>query len=122
DPNGALGIPQETVDEPLYDLDAGRAREGLPRMDPVPVLVDLKSGRAHRRPLAAVEHTAVDRTGVGRPSHEAAEGVDLLDEVAVGDASDRRIAGRLPDGVDAPGHDDHVARLAQHPRGRERSL
>jgi hypothetical protein len=51
----------------------------------------------HRRALAAVQHSAVNRRTVGRTRHEPVEHVKLADEVTLADTSDRRVARHLPD-------------------------
>jgi hypothetical protein len=45
------------------------------------------------------EETELDAAGVGDLAHDAAEGVDLADEMALGDAADGGIAGHLRDQV-----------------------
>ena len=56
---------------------------------------------------------------VGGDRHRAAERVDLLDEVPLADAADRRVAGHLAERLDAVRQQQ---RLAAHPRGGERRL
>jgi len=52
------------------------------------------------RPLGAVEHPELNRGPIGGAAHDAAQGVDLADDGALGDAPDGRIAGHLADGVE----------------------
>ena len=65
------------------------------------LLVSLRAGAVHRRPLAPVEHPKGDARLVNHPAHQAVEGVDLSDEVALADAADGRVARQLADGVHA---------------------
>ena len=58
-------------------------------------------GLGARRPdggaLAAVEHAELDAGLVGDEAHEAAEGVDLADDLALADAADGGVAGHAAD-------------------------
>ncbi len=57
--------------------------------------------------------------GVDRPAHRAAQGVDLADDLPLGDAADGRVAAHLADGVAVGGQQ---RRLGPHPRSRQRRL
>ena len=103
-------LPQREVrllfDEPLdFDL--------------IRFLVGLGPRAVHRRAFAAIEHAELNAGGVDRPAHRAAEGVDLADDLPLGDAADRRVAAHLADGV-AIGRQQRGAR--PQPRGRQRRL
>ncbi len=54
---------------------------------------------------AGVEEAELDADGIGRFAHGAAEGVDLADQVTLGDAADGGVAGHLRDEVEVHGHD-----------------
>ena len=56
---------------------------------------------------------------VGDPAHLTAQGVHLLDELALGEAADRGVAGHESNRVQA---DVEQQRLAAHPRRREGRL
>src|SRR5439155_14962667 len=73
-----------------------RAHRGLHRHTAL-LLVALRPQRAHGRPVPRVEHAELDAGLVGVATHLAAQRVDLLHEVALGDAADRWIAGHLRD-------------------------
>jgi len=73
----------------------------------------------HRRPLAAIEQAELDGGGVGQEPHRAAEGVDLADDLPLGHAADRRVAGHLADRV---GVDRQQGRPEAHPRRRQGRL
>src|SRR6185295_12789295 len=47
----------------------------------------------HRRPARSVEDPELDAGGIGEAPHDPAQRVDLPDELALGEASDRRVAG-----------------------------
>ena len=81
--------------------------------------VGLGPRRAHRRPLARIQHPELDPGLVGGERHRAAERVDLLDQVAFADAADRRVAGHLAEGLDAVGQQE---RAAAHAGGGKRGL
>jgi hypothetical protein len=83
----------DTRHHALHDGDHRVSRERGAGVRAVAGLVDLDPGRAHRRALAAVQDPAVDRAGVGGAAHEAAERLDLLDEVPLRYPADARVAG-----------------------------
>src|SRR5690606_17071842 len=117
-----LALALLDLDRADQALDRGDARmveqPGL-RQRAVASLVDLHPRRVDRWPLAEVEHPTMDRAGVRRPAHVAAERMDLVDQVALGHAADARVARGLADRVEPAGHDrDRHA----HPRRRERCL
>ena len=65
-----------------------------PRSDRVPIEqpVGLRAGRAHRGSLARIEDAKLDPGLVGSQRHRTAQGVDFLDQVALADTPDGRIA------------------------------
>ncbi|MCY1349285.1 hypothetical protein D9M69_354670 [compost metagenome] len=65
--------------------------------------VRLGAGGAYGRAFAAVQHTELDAAEVGGGRHGAAQGVDLLDQVALADAADGRVAAHLPEGFHVVG-------------------
>ncbi len=66
--------------------------------------VRLGAGAADGRALLAVEHAELDTGGVGGQPHDAVEGIDLANQVALAEAADRRIAGHDADGRQRLGH------------------
>ena len=93
----------------------------------VRLLVALGPGAVHRRALAAVEQAELDGGGVGDDAHRAAEGVDLADDLPLGDPADRRVAAHLADGVavhrqqgGAPAHPGRRPARPRPRRGRRR--
>ncbi|MNT42096.1 hypothetical protein D3C72_1784960 [compost metagenome] len=81
--------------------------------------VRLGAGGAYGRAFAAVQHTELDAAEVGGGRHGAAQGVDLLDQVALADAADGRVAAHLPEGFHIVGQQQG---LHAHACGRERGL
>ena len=69
----------------------------------VELLVGLGARRVHGRALGAVEHAELDGRCVDDLAHLAAEGVDLADDLPLGDAADGRVAAHLGDGVGVHG-------------------
>ena len=65
--------------------------------------IGLGAGSPHRGALAAVQGAELDAGVIGAARHDAAECVDLADQVALADAADRRVAAHLPERVDAVG-------------------
>jgi hypothetical protein len=52
----------------------------------------LRTGRAHRRPLARIENPELDARFIGGRRHRPAQGVDFLDQMPLADTADRRVA------------------------------
>jgi hypothetical protein len=74
---------------------------------------------AYRRTLAAVEHPKLNARGVGNPTHQAIQCIDLTNEMTLAKTTDRRITGHRADGRKAMGYQ---RRLCAHPRGPARGL
>ncbi len=71
------------------------------RLDPraVDLLVRLRARRPDRRTAAAIEQLELNAGRVDRAAHQAAERVDLADEMPLRRAADRRVARHVRDGV-----------------------
>ena len=67
----------------------------------VKLLIRLGPRRMHGRALRLVQHAELQACDVGDAAHLAAEGVDLADDLPLGDAADRGIAAHRADGVGA---------------------
>src|SRR6185369_757682 len=59
--------------------------------------IALSPRRPNRRPLAAIEHSELDRGEIRCSPHDPAQRIDLANDRAFGDSADRGIAGHLPD-------------------------
>ena len=81
--------------------------------------VGLRPGGAHRRALAAVEDAELDARLVGGQRHGAAQGIDLLHQVALADAADAGVAAHRAQGFDVVRQQQ---RLRAHARGGQRRL
>ena len=66
---------------------------------PVERAIRLRAGAAHRRALAAVQDAELDAGPIDGAAHEAVQRVDLADQVPLGQAADRRVAGHGADRV-----------------------
>ncbi len=70
----------------------GGAHRGL-----VKCTISLGAGGPHRGSLAGIQDAELDPGAIGGPGHEPAQRVDLLDQMALADAADGRVAGHLAD-------------------------
>ena len=70
----------------------GRGQDPAQRRFVVGRLVLLGARAANGRAPTAVEQPELDPAGVGEPAHLPAQGVDLADEMALGQAAYRRVA------------------------------
>ncbi len=81
--------------------------------------VGLRTGGAHRRTLGRIQRTKLDARLVGGQRHRAAQRIDLLDQMPLADAADRRIARHGAQGFDVVRQQQ---RLHAHARSRQRGL
>ena len=85
--------------------------------------VELAVGLGARPPdgraLAAVEHPELNAAGIRDPAHQAVQGVDFADQMALAETADRGIAGHGADGRKTMGHQ---RRLRAHAGSRARGL
>jgi hypothetical protein len=65
----------------------------------IELAVDLGARAAHGGTLGAVQHPKLDAGLVGHAAHDAVQGVDLTDQMALAQAADGRVAGHLADGL-----------------------
>src|SRR6185437_8243192 len=75
------------------------------------LLVTLGARRPDRWPAAGVQKPELDADGIGELTYDAAERIDFADQMALGNAANRRIAGHLRDQVKV--HGDHCGRQTQ---------
>ena len=97
---GAVAIEGQVVDRLLEQREVGMVFEAGADRLLVEQPVGLRARRAHRRALAGIQYAELDAGLVGGERHRAAQRVDFLDEVALADPADRRIARHLPQGFD----------------------
>jgi hypothetical protein len=98
----------------LLDEEVGDAFELLAHLHAVESLVALGAGAPDGGSAGGVEQAELDAAGIGDLAHDAAEGVDLADQMSLGDAADGGIAGHLRDQVEVQGEE---RRAQAHPRG-----
>ena len=96
-PGGSSFLGQKGNDFPLPEPEPFFPFQRRPHPALVGIFVDLGAESPHRRPLARIEPPDLEVSRVGRPPHLAAQGIDLLDQMALGGAADRGIAGHPGD-------------------------
>ncbi len=94
---------QQVVHGLLEQGEIGLVFQGLAHEGLVEGTIGLGAGGAHRRPFAGIEGAELDARMVGGTGHDAAQGVDLLHQVALADAADGGVAAHLPQGLDVMG-------------------
>ena len=100
---GRRRLNQQVFDNFLAEI---HIRVGLDELlDPelIGFLVGLSPRAVHRRALSQVEHPELNSGGIDCSAHQAAECIDLADEMPFGDSADRRIATHLPHRVEIGG-------------------
>src|SRR5262249_365840 len=85
----------------------------------VELAVGLRARAAHRRSLAAIEHTKLDSGSIGDAAHQAVERVDLTHQMTFAETADRWIARHRADAREALRDEGHAGTQA---RGRGRGL
>jgi hypothetical protein len=75
----------------------------------------LGSRAPHGRPLAHIEHTELDTRLVGQKPHQAAERIDISDNLPFSHPAYGRVATHTPDGINI--HREHGGLYAQFPSG-----
>ena len=93
--------------------------QGLADCHTIQLTIGLRPGRSYRRPLTPIENAKLDTGAVGGQRPRTAQRIDLLDQVALADTTDRRIAAHLPQGIDVVGQQQGAR---THPRRGERGL
>ncbi len=83
----------------MLDAEVGLGLENLLHFDAVLLLVTLGAGRPDGGAARGVEQAELDADGVGDLGHDAAESVDLANDVSLGDAADGGVAGHLGDEI-----------------------
>ncbi|MDR9356858.1 hypothetical protein FEO99_05758 [Burkholderia multivorans] len=81
--------------------------------------VRLGACRAYGRAFRRIQDPELDPRFVGGGRHRAAQRIDFLDQMALADAADRRIAAHLPERFDVVGQQQ---RLRAHSGGRQRGF
>jgi len=96
----------------LGKLDAVEPLEQGPHRAAVQCAVALSTRRPDGGTLGTVQHPELDRGAIGRPPHDAAEGVDFANQGALRDPADRRIAGHDTDGIEIRGQQERLGAQA----------
>src|SRR5271154_1999586 len=94
------GSKHNVGDFSLFDEQIRLRFEHFAHFYAVLLLVALCAGRPYGGATRGVEQAELDAYGVGYLAHDAAQGVDFADEMALGDAADGRVAGHLRDEVE----------------------
>ncbi len=98
-------------------MEAGLGFEDLAHFDAVKLLVALGARAPDGGATRGVEEAELDADGVGDFAHDAAERVDLADEVALGYAADGRVAAHLGDEVEVHGDERGLQAHARRGHG-----
>ena len=101
----------------LADVEAGLGFENFAHFDAIELLVALGAGAPDGGAAGGVEQTELDADGIGDLAHDAAQGVDFADQVALGDAADGRIAAHLGDQVHIHGDEGGLEAHARRGHG-----
>src|SRR3974377_137520 len=92
-----VSVEQQILSRSFDDIEPGNLCEQFPGGAPVKFSVGLRSGAAHRCPLAAVEDAELDPGAIDRPAHDAVERVDLAHKMTFAEPPDCWVARHLAD-------------------------
>ena len=98
----------------LVDVEVFGFFQGVLHPDVIPLAVGLHPQTVDRRPLAPVEHPALQKGGVSAQAHQPAQGVHFPHQMPLGGAANRRVAGHVADKVQRQREDGGLG--AQHRR------
>ena len=119
DAGDAAALEDQVVGRLLEKIEVRLALQHRPHRGLVEHAVGLGARGAHRGSLAGIEDAELDPRPVGGPRHQAAERVDLLDQVPLADAADGGVAAHLAQRLDVVGQQQRARADA---RGGERGL
>ena len=119
DPGGTITLEQDVVDRLLEEPEVWLVLQAAADRLPIEGAVGLRAGGANRGPLRGVQGAKLDAGLVRGDGHRAVQRIDFLDQVALADAADRRVAGHLAERLDAMGQQQGPA---AQPRRSERGF
>jgi len=95
----------------LSDSSLGKFQVGLTlqhRSDrsPIESAIALGARRPDRRSLGSIQQSKLNSSPVGRPTHHPSQRVDFADDSALGNPTDRRVAGHLSYGLEVLGQQE----------------
>src|SRR5207247_2670743 len=105
-------------DHSLRELQPRKSLEQRPHGAAVQRAIALGSRRPDGGTLRPIEHAELDRGAIGRPPHDAAEGIDLAHHRALRDPADGGIAGQVTDGVEVGGKEEELRTKPSRHDGR----
>src|SRR5262245_11842351 len=88
----AVGAEDQIVRFGFDHREPGRAPDRLLHGRRIELAIGLRARTAHRRSLATIEHAKLDAATISDAAHQPIERVDLADQVALAEATDRWIA------------------------------
>jgi hypothetical protein len=96
-------LDHQVIDRGLEDRQVGLCFDHAPNGAAIQRTIGLAARRAHSRSLGGIERAPLDAGQVGGVRHGATERVDFLDQVALADAADGRVAAHCAHGFHVMG-------------------
>ena len=116
-PHHTVALKHEVVHRLLKQPEPGLVFQAAANGGLVQHAVGLGPGRTHCGALAGVENPELDAALVGGQRHGTAHGVDLLDQMPLADAADRRVAAHLAQRLNVVGEQQSLAAHAGRSQG-----
>ena len=88
-------------------------------LPPIKLPVNLRARCVYSRTFRAIQNTELNACGICHLSHGSAQSIKFFNEVSLADATDRWIAGKLPDSVEIM---RNKKSLSSHARSSKRSF
>jgi hypothetical protein len=98
-----IALEDEVIYRLLKEPETGLILQPVAYRAAVENAIGLGTSGTHRWPLARVEHPKLNSGLVDGRRHGPPEGVNLFDQVALSDPTDRWVAGHLPERIEVVG-------------------
>lgn len=95
-----MAFDEESFDDFLAKSEVGCFVQQVSDFELVGLLVGLGSRPVHGGAFPPIEDSELNSGGIDGSAHQAIESIDLADELAFTDTTDRRIAAHLADGIE----------------------
>lgn len=117
DTRDAILVDDKPFSSPLYDREVGlKSDRGLHCLS-VKSSVGLGTRSPHGGPLGSIQETELNSREIRNPAHEAVKSIDLANQMAFSNSTDRGIARHLPDGSGAVREESRACAITRRASG-----
>jgi hypothetical protein len=101
-------VEHQVYDLGLANVQVGLGLEDLAHLDAIKLLVALRAGTPNSGPAGGVEEPELDANCIGDLAHDAAEGVDLTNQMAFCHSANGGVAAHLGDEIEIHGDESSL--------------